>query len=395
MGSLAEAVPKALLDVGGRPLLARQLAVMQAGGVGRVVVLGGHLADELARALPKVTPEGMHVELVVESEPRGTGGCLAAAPLPAGGPLVVAYGDIAFDMDLAALLGAHRRTGALATLVVHPNDHPHDSDLVELDHRRRVVRLHPKPHPGDLRVRNLVNAAVFVLEPAVIDTIENPGPCDLVHDVLAPLIEQGRPIYGYPTTEYLKDLGTPTRYERVVDDWVSGRAAARHRDRARPVAFLDRDGTLIEQHGYLTDPAEVALLPGAGQAVRGLNEAGVLAVVVTNQPQVAHGLLDEDGLAAIHATLDWVLGRAGAYLDAIYHCPHHPERGPACACRKPEVGLLDRAAADLHLDLSRAVLFGDTWRDEQAAAAASIPFIGVGPDAPLLAGVERWLTTLD
>ncbi|MCP3989248.1 MAG: D,D-heptose 1,7-bisphosphate phosphatase, partial [Actinomycetia bacterium] len=207
--------------------------------------------------------------------------------------MVVAYGDIAFDMDLAALLDAHGRTGALATLVVHPNDHPHDSDLVELDQNRRVVRLHPKPHPPGLRVRNLVNAAVFVLDPAVIDTIDPDGPSDLVHDVLGALIEADRGVYGYPTTEYLKDLGTPSRYEQVVEDWVGGRVAAQHRSQPRPVAFLDRDGTLLEQDGYLTDPAAVALLPGAGQAVRALNRSGVLAIVITNQPQMAHGLINE------------------------------------------------------------------------------------------------------
>lgn len=399
MGPLGNDTPKALLEVGGRPLLGRQLDVLASGGVRRAFVLAGHLAGDVAAALGQLTPWGIEVDLRVEEEPLGTGGCLAAAELPET-TLIVAYGDIVFDLDLGLLLRSHLGTGAIATLVVHPNDHPHDSDLVELDAEGRVVELHCKPHPEGLRVRNLVNAGLCVLERVVIDAIAPGERCDLIYDVVAPLARAGEAVYAYPTTEYLKDIGTPDRYEHVADDWTRGHVRARHRSQRRPVAFLDRDGTLIRQDGYLTDPTQVELLPGAGEAVAALNRAGVLVVVVTNQPQVAHGLIDEARLGTIHAVLDVELGRRGAFLDAIYYCPHHPDRGSVgeigdpkadCDCRKPGIGLIEQAMADLPIDPSRAVLFGDTWRDEEAATRSGLPFVAVDDDHPLIDGVNRFL----
>jgi len=141
----------------------------------------------------------------------------------------------------------------------------------------------------------------------------------------------------------------------------------------RPAFFLDRDGTLIEQREYLSDPLQVVLLPGAAEAVRELNESGVAAVLATNQSAVARGLIDGARLDEIHARLQDLLREGGARLDGIYHCPHHPGfQAPAgpCACRKPLPGMILRAAYDLELDLSASVTVGDTWNDVRAGIAS-------------------------
>ena len=104
---------------------------------------------------------------------------------------------------------------------------------------------------------------------------------------------------------------------------------------ARRAVFLDRDGTIIEDTGFVADPAEVRLLPGAASAIARLNRAGIPAIVVTNQSGIARGLLDEAGYSAVARRLDALLDAAGARLDADYHCPHHPDFGGTCECRKP------------------------------------------------------------
>ncbi len=135
----------------------------------------------------------------------------------------------------------------------------------------------------------------------------------------------------------------------------------------RAAAFLDRDGTIIEDRHYLRDPAAVRLLPGAADGVRRLNRAGIATVVVTNQSGIARGLLTEADYATAVERLDVLLQEAGARLDAHYHCPHLPELTGACDCRKPGPLLYRRAAGDLELDLSRSWWIGDRVRDVAAA----------------------------
>ena len=131
----------------------------------------------------------------------------------------------------------------------------------------------------------------------------------------------------------------------------------------RRAAFLDRDGTLIEDREYLARADDVVLLPGAAHAVRRLNESGVAAVVVTNQSGIARGLVTSAEYEAVRARLDELLAAAGARLDATYHCPHHPDFGVVCDCRKPGPALYEQATRELGLDPARSAFIGDRWRD--------------------------------
>jgi D,D-heptose 1,7-bisphosphate phosphatase len=152
----------------------------------------------------------------------------------------------------------------------------------------------------------------------------------------------------------------------------------------RPAIFLDRDGTLNFDYGWITSPAKIELLPGAADAVRAVNDVGYLAVLVTNQPVIARGECTIDELDAIHAKLEALLAEGGAHLDAVYYCPHHPDGGVAgersefkigCNCRKPAPGLFESAAHDLNIDIKRSWMIGDSERDLGAAAAFGIPAV--------------------
>ncbi|NPB09156.1 MAG: D-glycero-beta-D-manno-heptose 1,7-bisphosphate 7-phosphatase [Thermodesulfobacteria bacterium] len=136
----------------------------------------------------------------------------------------------------------------------------------------------------------------------------------------------------------------------------------------KPVVFLDRDGTIIEEVGYLRRPEEVKLLPRVPEALRLLKEAGLALVVITNQSGIARGYFDEETLARIHERLKELLAEHGVELDGIYYCPHHPEEG--CSCRKPKTGLAERAAKELGLDLKRAFVVGD--RDVDVALGKNL-----------------------
>ena len=137
----------------------------------------------------------------------------------------------------------------------------------------------------------------------------------------------------------------------------------------RPAVFLDRDGTVIEDPHYLADPDRLALIPGAGDAIRRLNAASLTVVVVTNQSGIALGLYGEDDYRAVAARLDEVLGSAGARVDATYYCPHHPDYHGHCDCRKPGTGLYRRAAAALGVDPAASYYVGDKLTDVMPAVS--------------------------
>jgi D-glycero-D-manno-heptose 1,7-bisphosphate phosphatase len=145
----------------------------------------------------------------------------------------------------------------------------------------------------------------------------------------------------------------------------------------RPAVFLDRDGTLNEEVGYLSRPEDLALIPGAGAAVRRINQAGMAAVVISNQSGVARGYFDEVTLGSIHQRLREELEKEGASLDGIYYCPHHPEGvveeyRKECGCRKPELGMIRKAVQELAVELSNSYMVGDHIKDIRLAVNAGM-----------------------
>ncbi|HEX3236208.1 MAG TPA: HAD family hydrolase [Gemmatimonadales bacterium] len=167
----------------------------------------------------------------------------------------------------------------------------------------------------------------------------------------------------------------------------------------RRAAFLDRDGTLIEDLHYLRDAAAVRLLPGVAAAIRMLNDAAILAVVATNQSGIARGRLSEAEYRATQRRLDELLAEEGARLDGHYHCPHLPEITGPCDCRKPGPGLYREAARDLDIDLAASWWIGDRLRDLAAARLfgghGALLLTGAGREEALLPDARSWVIVPD
>jgi D,D-heptose 1,7-bisphosphate phosphatase len=367
-------LPKALAPVAGRPLIGRQLDVVARHGWRDVLILTGHGAEAIERFCQDGSAWGLDVRYRRETEPLGTAGALFQAVPELAERLVVLYGDTLLDVDLARMVAAHAHVGADATLLIHPNDHPADSDLVETDETGWIRAFHAYPHPAGLWRHNLVNAAAYVMERRTLSS----GSGDIAKDLFPEWLARGARLWAYRTAEYIRDAGTPERLDQAEADWAAGRVGPPP-PAGWPAVFLDRDGTLTRDTGLVCRPEQLTLFDDTAQAVRALNQSGRLAVVATNQPVIARGDCDEPQLAIIHAKLETLLGQEHAYLDGIYHCPHHPDGGYAgerpelkiaCDCRKPRPGLLLRAAAELRIDLRRSWMVGDSTVDLAAAAAA-------------------------
>jgi histidinol-phosphate phosphatase family protein len=392
LASRLNGLPKPLVHIGGIPLLERQLLYCKSNGIESVLLAVNHKAERIVAFCKDNDNFGLRLTIVDDGEPRGTAGAVPAALPhlePDAGDLLILYGDTLLNADPARFYAAHARSGADASLFLHPNDHPHDSDLVELDKDGFVAAFHPCPHAEGAEYPNLVNAALYILRRKTLQALCDlaagpPRIYDFAKDFFPEMLTRGGRIYGYVSAEYIKDVGTPERLDQAEADIACGRFARSALRLPQRAVFLDRDGVLNEEAGFISKPEQLRLLPGSAAAVRRLNRAGLPVVVVTNQPVAARGECTEDELRAIHTHLETLLGREGAYLDRIYYCPHHPDKGfpgerpelkIVCDCRKPAVGMLQRAAEDMRIDLARSVLVGDRTSDILCARRAGVTSI--------------------
>lgn len=380
MGQLGQTVPKVLLKIGGTTLLEHWLFSFADCKVTDVFLCVHHLKREIEKALSGMRIAAPIVHIVEDNPPMGTAGALKKLEPMLQDDFFVAYGDIFCQMDLNGLAHFQRQHRAEATLVVHPNDHPADSDLIEVNPNGYVTQIWPKhSRPQNKYYANLVNAALYVLSPSVLECIPSDQPSDFASDLLPYLLKEGKRIAAYRTNEYLKDIGTPERLDEVRKDWECGRAGNNPSTKARPAIFLDRDGVINRDFGHLSRLEDFELLPTAGEAIRLLNRSGYLAVIISNQPVIARGELDEEGLAEMERKMEWLLGQQGAFVDAAYYCPHHPDRGfPGertelkikCDCRKPGIGLIKRAVSEWNIDLKSSWMIGDKASDVEAGHRA-------------------------
>ncbi len=380
-------LPKPLVPVCGKPVLLRQLEALKAQGVTDITLVTGYRGRQIEAAFGNGGNIGVDLSYYREETPLGTAGALFCMPLKE--TFLLLNGDLVFDFSLRRMVSFHKERGALATLFAHPNSHPADSTLIEAGPSGRVMGfLPPEGRTGDYR--NLCNAGIQLIEPELLRRFPQRGPADLDRDLLAPAVAAGR-VYAYRSYEYARDMGTPARLAAVEADLASGRVRAKNAENKQRAVFLDRDGTLNAKNGFITSPEALSLLPGSGDAVHAINEKGYLAVLVTNQPVIARGECTEADLLRIHNRLETLLGEHGAYLDAIYYCPHHPDGGfpgeipalkIACDCRKPAPGLVLRAAEDLNIDLAASFMAGDSWRDVQCAGNAGCTPVFLGETLP-------------
>ena len=287
----------------------------------------------------------------------------------------------------------------MVTLFTHPNSHPYDSGLIVSSDDGSVEEWLTKEDVRPEFYKNRVNAGLHVISPQIFDiipvdaesigTIDEKGKIvkvDLDRQLLKPLAGTGK-MYCYDSPEYVKDMGTPERYKAVCQDFKNGKVAKRNLKNRQKAIFLDRDGVINKYVGFLTDINDFVLEDGVIEAIKQINESDYLAIVVTNQPVIARGEVTYSQLQEIHNKMETLLGKEGAYIDAIYFCPHHPHKGYEgevvelkidCECRKPKPGMLLRAAKEYNIDLSASWMIGDSENDILAGKNAGCKTMYIG-----------------
>ena len=379
-------IPKPMVNIAGKPILQYQMEYLAKNNVDEVIVSVGYGAEAIRKYFGDGKKFCLSITYSEEYQPLGTAGAFKSAESLFGNAedILVLYGDIIFDIDFKRLINFHNSFSGLGTLLVHPNDHPYDSDLLEVDNINKILKFIPKPHPASLMYQNLVNAGIYILKPEISCFIERGQKLDFGQDVFPALVGKGQDLYAYRSSEYVKDVGLPERYKEVEKDILSGKVYRRNLLNKQKAIFLDRDGVINEEVRYLHRPEQLELIEGSAEAVKKIDDSDYLGIVVTNQSVVARGLCSERDVAEIHKKLDVLLGKKQAFLDGIYYCPHHPERGfegenkqykIECECRKPKTGMLRQAQHDFNIDLENSFIIGDSTADIMTGINANLKTI--------------------
>ncbi len=382
-------VPKPMIPIAKRPVIEYGIRCLARQGYTDITLVVGYLGRIIQDYFGDGSKFGVSLTYFVEKEPLGTAGALfrmyAAGMIQEDFFLI--NGDIMLDIDFRRMEEYHRKKGGYGTIFTHPNSHPQDSALIFADSEKRIVRWLNKEDERTL-YKNRVNAGIHIISPRLLKDRNLAGKVDLDREVLKPCVPGGG-LYVYDSPEYVKDMGTPQRYYEVCDDVAKWKVSARNLGKKQKAVFLDRDGTLNKYCGFVRQASQIELTDGAAEALTEINKSGYLAIVVTNQPVIARGECTLEELNRIHNRLETLLGEAGAWLDDIFFCPHHPEKGFAgerteykiqCDCRKPKPGLLLRAAEQYNIELSESYMVGDSGTDIIAGKAAGCRSIYIGTD---------------
>lgn len=361
-------IPKPMVPVFGKPLLEWQIECLFRNGIDSILIITGHLGNVIKEHFR----DWKNISFFEEPEPLGTAGALALVKDRLQERFFLVFGDVLFDIALDKMADFHEDKSAIATLFIHPNSHPYDSDLVVVDDDCKVLRFDSKHNKRDYWYNNLVNAGIYLFEKTICNLIEPGIKTDLEKDVLTSLCEQEKRVFAYSSPEYVKDVGTVDRIRTAEKEIQRGIVQSGNLHKKQKAVFIDRDGTINVYKGLIYQEDQFELEPFTPEALRILNQSDYLAILVTNQPIVARGLCNIDDVEIIHRKMETLLGEKGAYFDAVYYCPHHPDKGYPeenpdykipCQCRKPNIGLIEQAVERFNIDLSQSWFIGDTSVD--------------------------------
>jgi D,D-heptose 1,7-bisphosphate phosphatase len=366
LGTLTKVTPKPLLPVSGRPFLETLLREAVRRGFDDIVLLTGYRAEAVNAYLEQsniAQALNASIRVSVEPQPFGTAGALAhALPLLAEDFLLV-NGDTWFDFNWLDLAHLGRQSGCDVSLALRQVDYPDRYETVALE-GSRVIAFRQRNAAVDT---GLINGGVYWMRRSVAANVV--ARLSLEVDVLPRLCKAGG-LAARPYDGFFIDIGVPETYG-IAQQSVPAR-------QYRPAVFLDRDGVLNIDSGYVYNPDEFVWIDGAKAAVKDLNDLGYYVFVVTNQAGIAHGLYEERNFHSLKTWIESELRTQGASIDDWRYCPFHPEGKVAQFrrahdWRKPEPGMIRDILKTWPVDLSRSFLIGDKQTDVMAATAAGLP----------------------
>lgn len=367
LGELTRSTPKPLMAIDDdRVFLDFLVENLARQGFDRILLLAGHYGEQIRERYEGRRIRGSHVTVAIEPAPMGTAGALRWSRALLDDRFLLLNGDTYFDIAYRGLERAlDAAPHALAALALRTVADAARYGAVEVEGER--IRRFREKVPNEAGAVGVINGGVYLMARELVDLIPE-GPSSLEVDIFPGLAAQGR-LIGASRQGYFIDIGLPdtlTQARRELPEVVR-----------RPALFLDRDGVINVDHGYVHRWSEFDPMPGVAETIAAFNDAGWFVFVVTNQAGVGHGYYEEAAVHLLHEQIrDW-LATKGAHIDAFYYCPYHPEAALDAyrahhPDRKPGGGMLARAFAEWSVQQARSILIGDRESDVGAAQAAGI-----------------------
>jgi len=373
-------IPKPMAKILDKPILEYQIEVLRENNVLELIIVIGHLGNKIKKYFKDGRDFGVNITYIEEKEPLGTAGAFYYLKEYIKEDFILLFGDLIFDIYLKRMIEFHEKKASFATLFVHPNSHPYDSDIVLLDEDNKIVGFDSKNNIRNYFYDNCVNAGIYIISNKLLNKIDKLQKIDLEKDILSKEIEKEN-MYGYYSSEYVKDVGTVERINKTSEDIQNNILKKKNLKNRQKCIFLDRDGTINIHKGLITNPQEIELEKYVAEAIRKINSSEFITVVITNQPQVARGLCSLKDIENINKRLKTLLGENGVYVEDVYFCPHHPDKGYPeenkdykikCKCRKPDIELIEKAKLKYNIDLENSWFIGDTTIDIQTGINANM-----------------------
>lgn len=376
-------VPKCLIDIGGKSVLQHQIESLSTAGYTQALLLLGSQAVKITDYLVSMpVPLGFEIAVRRESVRLGTGGAIVNALDLLDDRFLVIYGDIFVDLDFSQIARSLDE-GIELSILTRPSNHMFDSNLVTMDVYGLVTNFKMKPHGEHAVLRNRAITGIYAVRRSCITALSEKFTANFDFDSegLPYLLSEGFRIGQTANPGIVCDIGTSDRIllAREILSKQDGK-------KFRPTIYLDRDGVINRPAGHISDPESFEIYPDVPKAIYDLRVIGYRVVVVTNQPGIARGDFTWEQLEALHAQLDKVLESNNTYVDQIYVCPHHPDKGYqgeisefkiACDCRKPKPGMILRAISDFPTKADESWMVGDSIADKGAADQAGVHFAAI------------------
>ena len=349
---ISKTVPKPFLKIGNKSIIDHQLKFLSKIKK-KIFLLSNRKYSRFHHQL-KQKYKNIKFEIFEETMPLGTGGCLKSLSKYKNNDYLIVYGDLIFNINFKKFYNFHKKNKSDLTFLVHPNDHPFDSDLLEINKKNQLTNFHKKPHKKN-NIGNLSLSGILIISKKIIKYIKPKKFQDLSKDILPKLLKKRLKIYAYNTREYVKDVGTPKRIKLVKNQIKTKKFINGNINKKLPAIFLDRDGVINKEYPnqHYQNPMEIN--QGAVSAIKKINKNGYLSVIVTNQPAVAKGVITIDKLENDHKKFK-----------------------KKSTWRKPNNGMLLQAIKDLNIDVKKSYMIGDQSVDYYAAKKTGIKCLIVG-----------------
>ena len=378
--SITKGNPKALIKLNKKTILDHQLKVIKKYSKKKIIILNNIKYKNIETHLKR--KKNIKFSIINEKKPLGTAGSLFKLKNSKQKLFALIYGDLIFDFNFNELKKFHLKKKSDLTLVIHPNDHPFDSDKVSLDKNLKVTNFYKKKSK-EKNYGNQCLSGICLFNDKILKYIKKDKFQDFSKYLISKLMKENVKIFGYITREYIKDAGTIKRLKQVEKDIIDKKPKLLSLNKKIPAVFLDKDG-VINEDLYNTRYQDIRkICSKVPSAIKIINDSNYLAIVVTNQPSIAKGFVREKKVQDDFRYLESSLSKYKSYINRIYYCPHHPEKGfkgeikkykIQCKCRKPNNGMILQAIKDFNIDKKKSVFVGDRYVDYVAAKKSKIKF---------------------